>query len=167
MLNFFYSLNHNALRVIEIFGEPDKEPVFTFDKKSYSIKYKKIKLFLRFRPYDNILKNLTVYMSDYRGHNNTSYNLIKFRKIPYHLDMVLNEFIELSDLRHGENLGHNTSAFYIIEETKCDKLVKTSIGSIPRFKINDLGGHLTTRGGFNPNSTGVIESLSIRLKNNN
>ncbi len=153
-------------KIIEIFGEPDKEPVYTFDKKSYSIKYKKLKLFFRFLPLENTLKSFTLRMSDYEGHKDTPYKIIKFRKVPYHLDMTLNEFIELSDLEHGENLRHSTTAFYIMNESKCDLEITSSILSIPGFESIG-GGHMTMRGDFDPTTTKPIESLSVRLQQKN
>lgn len=104
-------------------------------------------------------------MSDYQGHKDTPYKIVKFRKVPYQLDMTLNEFIELSDLSHEKTLDHDTAAFYILNERKCNVLTETSIGSTPNFHSNDLGGHMTTRGAFNAESTGAIESLFIGIEN--
>ncbi|MGB1312303.1 MAG: hypothetical protein ACPG54_01585 [Bizionia paragorgiae] len=94
------------------------------------------------------------------------YKIIKFRKAPYSLDSDLNEFIKFCDLRHGDNLIHDLSVFYIKDEKKCKILIKTLIGSRPSYYTTDLGGHMTTRGAFNPKSTGSIEVLDVSLLNN-
>ncbi len=152
-------------KIIEIFGEPDEEPIYTFDKKSYSIEYKKLKLLFFFFANRSNLKTYSISISNYKGHKNTPYKIIKFRKVPYHLDMTLNEFINLSDLQHGENLDHDTSAFYIMNEPKCLIPIDTEIGSTPGFESIG-GGHMTMRGDFDPTTTKPIYSFVISLKEN-
>ena len=51
-------------KIIEIFGKPDDELVFTPNKKSYSIRYADIKLFFRFIPSDNSLKTIVLYIGN-------------------------------------------------------------------------------------------------------
>ncbi|WP_298955800.1 hypothetical protein [uncultured Nonlabens sp.] len=101
---------------------------------------------------------------DYNGYQNTRYKIVKFRKVPYHLEMNLNEFMELSNMEHGINLRHDTSAFYFINEKKCDKTqAAVGIGSTPNYE-NIGGGHMTIRGEFDPKTTGPIKSLGISLE---
>ncbi len=154
-------------KIIEVFGKPDEAPIFTFDEEVYSLVYDKLKITLRFIAELNTLRSITIRMSNYKGHEDTPYKIIKFRKTPYHLDMNLNEFIELTDLEHGETLGHSLHSFSIINEIQCDNKfeINTSIGSTPIYHSIG-GGHVTMRGEFNPNSTGPINILGVGLKTN-
>ena len=104
-------------------------------------------------------------MSDHRGHKDTFYDIMLFRDIPYHLDMALNEFMELSDLNH-DKLKHSSSDFYISQ--KCvpskEECIYTSIDSKPNFNNTTIGaGHMTVTeiGEFNPEVTGEIHEFSI------
>ncbi len=152
-------------KIIEIFGEPDNKITKTVTGEALILVYKKLKLTLQFATESKELKMLSMRMSDYEGHKDTPYKIIKFRKVPYQLDMTLNEFSELCDLEHEETLGHTSYTFYIKNEKKCDsRELKMTIGSTAYYDTNDLGGHMTTRGAFDPKSTGPIESLYVGLK---
>ena len=145
-------------KIISILGEPDTRFTKTLDGKSYNLNYKKLKLWFVYA--DNKVESFVLRMSDYEGHKDTPYKIIKFRKVPYQLDMSLNEFIELSDLSHEKTLEHDTSAFYVKNEKECSSLISTEIGSTPNYHSTG-GGHMTMRGAFNPKSTGTIRSFVI------
>lgn len=150
--------------IIAALGEPDdiyKDP----SDLEYNLKYKKLKLKLWFTKENNKVISLSMQMSSFRGHDDTPYEILKFRKVPYHLDMTLNEFTELCDLEHIKTLGHNAFTFYVKNEKRCDnsKPIETDIGSTVKFHSNDLGGHMTTRGSFASESTDPIRSLYVGL----
>ncbi len=151
-------------KIIEIFGEPDDK--FIHNDGDFNLKYKKLKLIIWFSKENNKVISFSMRMSNYKGHKDTPYKIIKFRKVPYHLDMTLNEFSKLCDLEHYETLGHKRASFYIIGEKKCGvKNTSTEIGSIPRFK-NVGGGHMSVSGEFIPENSDVIKSFVISSENN-
>lgn len=162
--------------IIAVFGEPDEPPTYTFDKKSYSIHYEKLKIHFWFPANKHQLDGFNMRMtSNYdrvissgnrNGHEDTPYTIIKFRKVPYHLDMTMNQFMKLSDLRHGSNLEHDHWSFYILNEEYCDTPIETSIGSKPSYETSLSGfGHMTTTeiGDFEPEITYPIFSFSFSL----
>ncbi len=161
--SFFFKETYDD--IIKIFGKPNEAPIYTFDEELYSIKYKELKLTVVFTSGTNSFMALSLRVSDYKGHEDTPYKIVMFRKTPYHLDMTLNEFMELSDLQHGSTLKHDTAAFYIINEQICDSKLKTGtgIGSTPNYHSTGVG-HVTIRGEFNPESTGPIKNFSIGLE---
>ena len=150
-------------KIISILGEPDKKSENNSLDKNY-FKYKKLKLLIWFSNKTKKVISFGMILKNYPGFEGSPYRIFKLRKIPYQLDMTLNEFLELSDLKHGENLSHDTSAFYIENELECSIVTETSIGSTPSYHSDDLGGHMTTRGAFNLESTGPIDVLDISLK---
>jgi hypothetical protein len=156
-------------KIISVFGEPDGGRIKSKDGSVIFFFFEKIKLQLRFSTSTKKLKSYTQNLSDYSSHKDTPYKIIKLRKVPYQLDMDLNEFMELSDLEHDKNLGDRTTNFYIINEQKCSETnnLKVTIGSTPHYKSSVVGGgHMTTtiNGDFNPELTSVIEYISIYIK---
>lgn len=95
-------------------------------------------------------------------HDDTLFDIILFREIPYQLDMTLNEFMELSDLCH-HNLKRTRHSFFMFQKecppTK-DTRIYTSIGSSAVYEIEG-GSHMTWTGDFDPNTSYPIKSLSF------
>ncbi len=152
-------------KIIEIFGIPESNKKSIKGNNSI-FRYKKLNIELWFDSINNTIISLGLLINVYKK-NPPPYDIIKFRKTPYHLDMTLNEFIELNDLDHGTSLGHTLHSFYIKNEKKCSSLpIETSIGSRPIYHSIG-GGHVTIRGEFNPKSTGPINILGVGLKTNN
>ena len=161
-----FFIGDSEQKVITALGEPELRHTETLDGESYALEYKKLKLLLWFQFKNNQVESFVLRMSDYDGHQNTPYKIVKFRKVPYHLDMTLNNFMELSDMNHT-NVGHNSSVFNFINEKKCEGYnISTEIGSTPAYS-NIGGGHMTIRGDFNPKSTGPIRSFITSLKQKN
>ncbi len=148
-------------KIVEVFGEPDRK-IETLDKSSLVCKYKLFKLSISFSTREKNIESFSIRMSDYRGNEDTVYRIIVFRGVPYQLDMTLNQFMELSDLNH-DKLRHNVAAFYI-RQKECapskEERIYTSIDSTPAYDSVG-GGHLTLRGDFDPNVTGVIKSFYV------
>lgn len=144
-------------------------------KKNYlTYEYKNLKIRLSFEGSNNKdygLDNFGIGLSKenlftYKfGESETLFNVILFRKIPYQLDMTLNQFMELSDLSHSK-LRRNHHSFYFFQE-ECspyeDRRIYTSINSRAAYDTKG-GGHMTWRGDFDPNTTYPIETLSFYLK---
>jgi hypothetical protein len=156
-------------KIISVFGEPDGGKIKSGDGSVIFFDYEKLKFHAKFSNTDKKLKSYKMYLSDYSGHKDTPYKIIKLRKIPYQLDMKLNEFMELSDLKHDKNLKHGSAAFYILNEKKCYETsnLELEIGSRPSYKSTVIGGgHLTTTidGDFNPELTSQIERILISIK---
>lgn len=163
-------------KMLTIFGEPDEAPVYTIDNTSYSIHYERLKIHLWFNASNHIFDGFNITMTDSydrlmssgnrTGHEDTPYTILKFRNVPYHLDMTMNQFMRLSDLRHGKNLEHGRYHFYIPNEKSCDTPVTTSIGSKPSYETSLSGfGHMTTTeiGDFEPEITYPIFSFGFHL----
>ncbi len=153
-------------KIIEIFGEPNSK-INTLKGESYVFEYKKLKVEIWFNNNNNTVKSIGLLMSNYEGHENTPYKVVTFRKTPYHLDMTLNEFLELSDLNHETNLGHTLHSFYIKNEKKCSSIpIKTSIGSTPSYNTIG-GGHITMKGDFDTKYSKPIRNIGMSLIKNN
>ncbi len=151
-------------KIIEIFGKPDETFMPTHKKVIY-FDYKALHITIKIDYKTKKTLNYSHRFRDYKGKFKLPFDIVLFRKVPYQLDMTLNEFMELSDLQHGSTLKHDTAAFYIINEQICDSKLKTGtgIGSTPNYHSTGVG-HVTIRGEFNPESTGPIKNFKIGLK---
>ncbi len=150
-------------KIIKIFGKPDKK-FLKPEKDRYFLKFSKLKLKLWFSKKSFKIISLSLNLNDDEMSEELPYKILKFRGVPYQLDMTLNEFIELSDLEHSETLDHTLYSFYIKNEKKCLSIpVKTSIASKPAYDA--IGsGHITMRGDFDPKYSYPIEGFYITLR---
>ncbi len=157
-------------KIIEIFGEPDGRKIKSLDETATTFVYEQLKFRATFSTSNKTLKSYVQFLIDYGGHDGIPYNIIKFRKAPYQLDMKLNDFMELTDLQHDKSLGHDYSAFYIEGEKKCNenKNIGTEIASEPSFETTVIGGGhmiITEDGDFRPELTGPIERILVFTEN--
>ncbi len=109
------------------------------------------------------------YRYEYKyGKTETLYDVILFRKVPYQLDMTLNEFMELSNLSHKKlrKTGGFHRSFFMFQE-ECppteETRIYTAIDSYASYETEG-GGHMTWTGDFDPNESSTIESLSFYLE---
>ena len=161
-----FFIGDSMAKIIEIFGEPDEEPQYSLDESAYYLTFNSVKLYMWFAATKNSVRSVKFRFSDKIDDIIAPFSTVKFRKIPYKLDMTLNEFMELSDMNHN-NVGHNSTTFYIENEKECKNAyglsVDTEIGSIPAYN-NVGGGHLTIRGDFDEKVTGSINNITVSLE---
>ncbi len=151
-------------KIISIFGEPDGGIIESIDKTVVSYVYQNLLLTIRFSIDENKMVYYLLRMRDNNGDKNKLYDIIKFRKIPYKMDMELNDFMILSNLTHSM-LKRTKSSFYMIQKEcspKDNSRIKTVIGSYPAFESKGTG-HLTYRGNFDPNTSDIIKAIDVSL----
>ena len=109
------------------------------------------------------------YALEYKyGKTKTLFDVILFRKVPYQLDMTLNEFMELSNLSHKKlrRTGGFHRSFFMFQE-ECppteETRIYTAIDSYASYEIEGIG-HMTWTGDFDPTESSPIESLSFYLE---
>ncbi len=151
-------------KIISIFGKPDGGIIETFNKSSNVYRYVKLKMSISFSSEFDYLTKISLGLQDYRGHDDTKFDVIIFRNIPYHLDMKLNDFLELSDLDHTKLRRRSRSFFMFQKECPPNDFQRifTSIGSEAAYESEGVG-HLTYTGDFDPNTSSEIRSLSVSL----
>ncbi|WP_025743286.1 hypothetical protein [Aquimarina pacifica] len=179
-------------KIISIFGKPDgkdERTIYNYDKflrrkdsdttkKALHYEYKNLKLSISFKKLHNKgyeLSSLNIAMSkdDYQlaykyGKTQTLFDVVLFRKVPYQLNMTLNEFMELSNLSHKKlrRTGGFHRSFFMFQE-ECppteETRIYTGIDSYASYETEG-GGHMTWTGNFDPTKSSTIESLSFYLK---
>lgn len=182
--SFFFG--DNPEKIIAVFGEPDNKeerPYYNYDKffnrldddtlnTALHYQYEKLKLSISFKKLHHKeyeLSSCNIGMSeDKYDKTQTLYDVILFRKVPYQLDMTLNEFMELSNLSHKKlrRTGGFHRSFYMFQE-ECppteETRIYTAIDSYASYETEG-GGHLTWTGDFDPTESSPIESLSFYLE---
>ncbi len=150
-------------KIISIFGEPDGGVIKSLDGSVETYNYEHFKFKLRFSLPQKKLVNYWLFFKDYEG-KNILFDVIIFRNIPYHLDMKLNDFLELSDLDHTKLRRRSRSFFMFQKECPSNDFQRifTSIGSEAVYESEGVG-HLTYTGDFDPNTSSEIRSLSVSL----
>ncbi|MBU2998077.1 hypothetical protein KO500_16670 [Cellulophaga baltica] len=152
-------------KILSIFGGHEDELFLSKKHSKSSFNYDDIKL--RFRQSEPEKKLIVLDLAldrRFTGDVAPPFEIILLRKIPYKLGNSLNEFMDLSDLNH-DKLKHTHHSFYF-EQEKCtpnkNGRISTTVHSNPIYK-NIGGGHMTIRGAFDPESTGPIRNLTVRL----
>ncbi len=160
-----FFIGDSAEKIKTIFGEPNGEIVMSLDKTSFYYDYDELGLSIRFSSKDETAEVFLLKVRDVRGNHNDSLDIVMFRKIPYHYEMKLNQFLELSDLDH-DKLRHTRFSF-LIRQKECaptnDSRITTRIASDPVYESKGVG-HLNFTGDFDPTSSNKINGFEFSIE---
>lgn len=159
-----FFIGDNSDKIIQIFGEPDNK-IKSLDAEAITFFYKKLKIDFRFSLKESKLIHFWVHMSDYQDYEQAPYKVIKFRQIPYQVDMTLNQFMELSDLTH-DKLRRSRFYFFMLQKecppSKTERIY-TYLDSEPIYSVEG-SGRLTWIGDFEASESSVLKGIEVSVQ---
>lgn len=159
-----FFIGDSSEKIVQIFGEPDNK-IKSLDAEVVTFSYKKLKVDFRFCLKKSTLIHFWVHLSDYQDYEGAPYKIIKFRQIPYQIDMTLNQFMELSDLTH-DKLRRSRFYFFMLQK-ECPpssiERIYTYLDSEPIYAVEG-SGRLTWIGDFDAKESRVLKGIEVSVQ---